>query len=294
MSWMRRLSTYICGAALVASCIDPSGPDDTPPVDFPIVFMRLEGENWEVFSIRSDGSTLRRLTNRPGDDLYPVWMPGHTRIAFQSDRLGGWLYTMDPAGVSVQLAFRNLSCSCHDYALRFAVSPDGARAVVGQLRLLTLGDTAIGPSLATGSHVTWSRTDRILYTGVTGVESIRPDGTDRLTLVSGPAAKEPALSPDGKWLAYSRETANGTFIMVARANGTQAEQVTRAEPGVTPEDLGASWSPNSEYLTFQRGYNVACPGGGGQFHIAVVRRDGKNFRNLTRSAGCGLNVRPAW
>jgi len=46
------------------------------------------------------------------------------------------------------------------------------------------------------------------------VESIRPDGPDRVSLMKRAAAKEPGRSPDGKWLAYSRDTGTGTSTRV--------------------------------------------------------------------------------
>jgi TolB protein len=41
--------------------------------------------NQEIYVMKPDGSDPRRLTNAPGDDLYPMWM-GPTTLMFMSDR----------------------------------------------------------------------------------------------------------------------------------------------------------------------------------------------------------------
>ena len=65
-----------------------------------IVFMRrLNGDNFEIFTIRPDGSDLRRLTNSKGNDAHPVWSPDGEKIVFSSARMGfkdEALYTFAP------------------------------------------------------------------------------------------------------------------------------------------------------------------------------------------------------
>ncbi|MEO8394831.1 MAG: hypothetical protein ABI700_17685 [Chloroflexota bacterium] len=41
--------------------------------------------NQEIYVMNADGSSPRRLTNAPGDDLYPMWM-GLDNLVFMSDR----------------------------------------------------------------------------------------------------------------------------------------------------------------------------------------------------------------
>ncbi|HWT24242.1 MAG TPA: hypothetical protein VN213_12125 [Solirubrobacteraceae bacterium] len=115
--------------------------DDTQPAWRPdgraLVFAsnRLGYWNYELFRIRaSDGGGLRRLTfwgtgadGALGDDLMPDVSPDGSRIAFVSDRDGGYgVWTMAPDGSDLRMAFRHAP-DTHAFP-RF--SADGTRLVV--------------------------------------------------------------------------------------------------------------------------------------------------------------------
>ena len=53
-----------------------------------IVFSRLAGGDFDIFSIRPDGSGLRQLTTTPGGDSHPAWSPDGEHILFSSSRHG--------------------------------------------------------------------------------------------------------------------------------------------------------------------------------------------------------------
>ena len=86
-------------------------------------------ENPELYSIRPDGSGLKRLTftrgdaETLGDDGFPSWSPDGKTIVFTSNRTGeGELWTMRPDG-SGQRRLAGLR-GRDDWAPRY--SPDGA------------------------------------------------------------------------------------------------------------------------------------------------------------------------
>jgi Tol biopolymer transport system component len=63
-----------------------------------LAFVRQEGDNQDIYSVRADGSGLIRLTDHPGPDITPAWTPDHGLI-FRSLRAGQWgLYTMNADG----------------------------------------------------------------------------------------------------------------------------------------------------------------------------------------------------
>lgn len=122
----------------------PSGDTD---LGTDIAFASRRDGNLDVYVVRPDGSSLRRLTDSAAGDRAPQWSPDGTRIAFVSERDGNpEIYVM--------------------YA-------DGS----GQTRLTTDPGDDNGPA--------WSANgDRIAFSGdragVRRSYSMRPDGTDQV------------------------------------------------------------------------------------------------------------------
>ncbi len=68
-----------------------TGYDNFPawsPAGDLIVFSRLADGDFDIFSIRPDGTDLRRLTTTPGGDSHPAWSPDGEHILFSSSRHG--------------------------------------------------------------------------------------------------------------------------------------------------------------------------------------------------------------
>jgi Tol biopolymer transport system component len=51
-----------------------------------LAFVSTRDGNQEIYTIREDGTDLRRLTNDPASDGGPSWSPDGSRIVFASDR----------------------------------------------------------------------------------------------------------------------------------------------------------------------------------------------------------------
>jgi TolB protein len=68
-----------------------SGYDNFPlwsPRGDVIMFSRRVDGDYEIYSIKPDGTGLKRLTNSRGIDAHMAWSPDGDRIAFASERMG--------------------------------------------------------------------------------------------------------------------------------------------------------------------------------------------------------------
>jgi hypothetical protein len=78
-----------------------SGDDSQPAWSWNgqrLAFVRREGDNQDIYTIRTDGSGLIRLTDHPAADISPAWTPDH-RLVFLSLRDGQWhIYLMNADG----------------------------------------------------------------------------------------------------------------------------------------------------------------------------------------------------
>ncbi|WP_328498383.1 amidohydrolase family protein [Streptomyces sp. NBC_00414] len=196
---------------LTAAGLEPNRPVYAPDGDL-IAFCAYRGGGFHIWTMRPDGSDVRRRTDGPFDDRGPAWSPDGTRIAFASERGG------DPVAGSPYRV--------HVLDLR-----------TGDIRRVTGLTGQTGP-LQDGAwedfDPTWSPDGkRILFVRAKGVSTANGVGLDARTVAAVPASgtgpvvvehtdpttaqvMTPALAPDGRRLAYLRTTAapNGSCTLV--------------------------------------------------------------------------------
>jgi Tol biopolymer transport system component len=108
---------------------------------------------------------------------------------------------------------------------------------------------------------------------------------DRMTRLTNTGGLEvhPALSPDGRYVAYTHLTATGAEIFLQPVDGGRAINVTDSAPGF---QVGPDWSPDGTRLVFME----ADSGG---MSIQTMPPTGGSPRTLRRYRGFAYLV-PRW
>lgn len=165
----------------------------------------LEGGNTEIFTVRVDGSGLRRLTHASGIDTNPAWSPSGREIAFTSSRSGTpQIYLMDAEGANLRrLSFEG------DYNDGAAWHLDGDRIAYASRRqgVFQIALTE-------------------LVTGETRVLPLGPGSNE-----------QPSFSPDGRRIAFTSDRSGSVQVYAADVDGRHLVQLTREG-----ENRAPAWS----------------------------------------------------
>jgi len=170
-----------------------------------------DGRNRDIWIWDLAGETPRQLTFDEADDNYPLWTPDGVRVVFASSREGRGL---------------------------FSKVADGT----GQVERLK-----DGPARPYG----WTADGRLLFeeAGDIGVLTIDGGRTMVEMLLNDAAVSEgePAMSPDGRWLAYySSETGSATVFVRPFPNLADGQWNVSVDYGVQPV-----WAVNGRELFFR-------------------------------------------
>jgi Tol biopolymer transport system component len=214
----------------------------------------------DVWRIATGGGSPERITSHNARLTYPVLLNPRTLmyLASDPDDSGPWLYSMD-----VERRIPHRLTSGLDRYTSLAASADGRRLAVTlaspkkTLWRLRIADspTAVSEaariSLTTGTGFSPRLgPNYLLYVSATGAsESIwkLADGSGT-ELWSGQGARifgGPAISPDGRYIAFSARQHGQTLLYVIQADGTNARILTDSL------DLqGApAWAPDGQSIT---------------------------------------------
>jgi Tol biopolymer transport system component len=248
----------------------------------------------DIWRITPAGGTPERITSHNGRVSHPVLLDRRTLLYLASDPDGSgpWLYSVD-----VERRIPHRLTSGLDRYTSLAASADGRRLVVTlaspkrTLWRLRIADSPADASAAARISLTTSTgfsprlgPNYLLYVSATGTsESIwkltNGAGTE---LWSGQGAQVfggPAISPDGRYIAFSALQHGQTRLYVMQADGTNARIVTDSL------DLrGApAWAPDGQSIT-------SAADDHGVPHLFRVPVDGHSPAPLVQE----YSVDPAW
>jgi TolB protein len=242
------------GSGLVRLTDGPRGDaaPDWSPDGRTIVFQSGRDGNQELYAVNADGSGVRRLTRDDAADGEPAWSPDGRRIAFVSDRGGDDdLYVMDRDGSRVRRVTHGLHTEWPSW------SPDGAAIAFSGERGGTFDLYSVAADGATRVRRVTSgpaddRYPRFFPGGGLVFESDRGGAFGLYTLAAAerglPVRRlgsggghdfDPAVSRDGRWVAFVSDRDGLDQLFVVRRDGTALARLTsgRADRGA------ASWAP---------------------------------------------------
>ena len=221
-----------------------------------VVFTSSRDGNSEIYVMDTDGGNQERLTYNPTEDGDSSWSPDGKRIAFVSNRNGGFIqvYVMDADGNNTMRLTDGVWDEDPDWSpdgqkIAFTSRPDGMAAHISVMdadgnNLSKLEDNASDPSWSPDGKeivfVSWrDRSDEIY--------SIGADGNGLRKVTNDLAAKgAPAWSPDGKRIAYY-SLHEGIFqIYVMGADGRNRKRLTHDRE----HNMFPAWSPDGGAIAY--------------------------------------------
>jgi hypothetical protein len=225
-----------------------------------VVFSSDRGGNPEIYSMRTDGSRLRQITDDPAtNDLWPDVSPDGTKVVWVQQEAGGpgteELWVADIDGSNAHQITSNTWLDTDP-----AFSPDGHRIAYVSNAPQGMGGNQLDTVLVDGSNrrklVTkssvalphWSPDGtRIAFVDLLGrggfaIDTVTNDGRTREVVVDEPQGFEsfPVWSPDGRQIGYAwnpRWPDSGTIqVATVPATGGSGTRVTDGPNDTVPVD----------------------------------------------------------
>ncbi len=145
-----------------------------------------------------------------------------------------------------------------------AVAPEGARVAYSRGgSIYVAGPDGTGERLlVAGTMPAWAPDgQRVYYVAADDIHSVREDGSLGAPFATTSRVETaPAVSPDGRWVAFVRGLSSAVDELVVKDVTTGAERMLVASPDVGAPD----WSPDGTLIAFPLGsaLHTISPGGG--------------------------------
>jgi Tol biopolymer transport system component len=287
-----------------------------------IAFAELRDGNFQLYSVRPDGTGEHQLTSGAGRHLCPSFSADGRWMAFCANTSGNFeIWTMKQNGTE-QRQLTHLG----GFAIFPDISPDGSKIAFGG----TVGsdpdgeiyvvDAETGEGLTkltncpaagdgcfnafpvwspSGTKIAFIHADTLDADGNPVNEQVwvmNADGSNAHALTSDSPYKDqvPDWSPDGSKIAYHSGGFDMGGIWVMNADGSGQHQLTGCAqtdpaPCADGDDFGAAWSPDGTKIAFVRTFAAL---GINNRPIFIMNANGSNQHQLL--PGTHLQAVPAW
>jgi TolB protein len=265
---VKRLLVPVVASLLLSAAPGASGTSSQSRIAFALDLGGLSGDLTSLYTVRPNGTHLRRLTVPPtrqalGGDSGPAWAPGGGRLVFE----------------------RNLPYWGSDRMRLMSVSSRGGRPAS-----LTTGPFDAMPAFSPdGRHIAFTRVTQSLIAPTASLFTVDARGRHLARLLSDGIDLSAAWSPDARTIAFSRlaspdRPVEESTLYLADADGSHVRRLGAAPVhGVSP-----AWSPDGNrlaFVSFVDGNTPSCPAGScpPNGELYVIRTDGSGLTRLTRS-----------
>ena len=179
------------------------------------------GADADVWVAELDRGTLVPLTSSPATDRNPVWSPDGNQIAFASNRAGSWeVLLRAPDGTGEATVLATFDDEVQE-VVPWRWSPDGS-TLLTTVQDATSHDIGTIPSDGSG---TWEP-----------------------LLQSENGEQQPAIAPNGQWIAYTSNESGDYEIYLQRYPELDDKRAVSIGGGTLPV-----WSPGGRELLYGRG-----------------------------------------
>jgi serine/threonine-protein kinase len=169
-----------------------------------------------------------RLTIDPATDTAPIWSPDGKRVAFRSEREGGGIFLTAADGSGTARRLTRSDGPTRPAHTPYGFTPDGKTLLFVELR--SYGDQ-----------------------GIFAVTT-EPELKTSVVLDSPFAETRPALSPDGKWLAYQSDESGRYEIYVRPYPAVDRARLLISTAGGS----SARWSRDGKEIFFSDGTSIVA------------------------------------